>query len=156
ITFRTDPSIADGEFANLGWLQELPRPLSKITWDNAAIMSVATAVALGLADARRPQSADGTRVALQCAGRSVTVPILLQPGQPDFSVTLHLGYGRQGVGNVAEGVGVNAYLVRPNDQAWTVRGGRITPASGRHIFARTQDHQVMSGRDMARGRDLGE
>src|SRR5262249_36253219 len=114
LNFRMDPSVADGEFSNLGWLQELPRPLSKITWDNAAIMSAATAAALGLADAPHPQKADGKLVTLQHAGKQLTAPALVQPGQPDFSITLHLGYGRQVAGKVAEGVGVNAYLLRPH------------------------------------------
>src|SRR5207237_9982652 len=86
IVFRPDPHIFDGRFANNGWLQELPKALSKLTWDNAAIVSPRTAQRLGL------QNED--LVELHYRGRQVNAPVWIQPGHADESVTVHLGYGR--------------------------------------------------------------
>src|SRR5205823_7300815 len=86
LVFRPDPSLYDGRFANNGWLLELPKPFSKLTWDNAAQISPATAARLKLANE--------DLVELRYRGQSVRAPILIQPGQADDSITVHLGYGR--------------------------------------------------------------
>src|SRR5205085_1347413 len=82
-----DPSVWDGRFANNAWLQELPRPLTTITWDNAAYIGPATAQRLGVTNQ--------DLVELRVGGRTVRAPIWIVPGQADDSVTLNLGYGRQ-------------------------------------------------------------
>ena len=99
IVFRADPSIYDGRFANNGWLQELPRPLTKITWDNAALVSKATAAKLGVGDARpavkgRESYVDTIKIGHQGRSISETIPVFIMPGQPDDVITLHL-YGRR-------------------------------------------------------------
>src|SRR5690606_6453032 len=102
--FEPSPTIYDGRFANNAWLLELPHPLTKLTWDNAAIMSPATARGLGIGDQ--------DVVSLRVGDRQVRAPALILPGHADSSVTLALGYGRQGEESLARGVGVSAYRVR--------------------------------------------
>src|SRR5205085_10607919 len=107
---RPDPSVFDGRFANNGWLQELPKPLTKLTWDNAALVAPATAERLGLA------SEDV--VELRYRGRTVRAPVWILPGHPAESVTVHLGYGRTRAGRVDNGAGFDAYALRTSDAAW--------------------------------------
>src|SRR6185503_9588389 len=94
----------DGRHANNAWLQELPKPLTQLTWDNAALISPATA-------ARRDLSS-GDRVELTLGNRSVDAPVWILPGHPDDAVTLPLGYGRSRAGRVGNGRGFNAYALR--------------------------------------------
>ena len=97
IVFRPDPTIGDGRFANNGWLQELPKPLTKLTWDNAALFSPATAQRLGV------DTED--LVDLRKGGRTVRLPVMVLPGQADGSITLTLGLGRRRSGRVGTGCG---------------------------------------------------
>jgi len=105
ILFRPDPNIYDGRWANVGWLQELPKPVTNLSWDNAAIVSGATLTRLGLEEDDIVELAVG-------AGK-VLAPVIVAPGHPDNSVTVHLGYGRQAAGRVGSATGFNAYLIRP-------------------------------------------
>ena len=115
--FRPDPTIWDGRFANNGWLQELPKPLTKLTWDNAAQLSPATAERLGLTTGRRG------RARLPAAG-PVRAPVWIHPGQADDTVTVHLGYGRTRAGRVGNGAGFNAYRSADRRRALVRRGRR--------------------------------
>src|ERR1019366_7802175 len=117
IIFRPDPTIGDGAFANNGWLQELPKPFTKLTWDNAAIISPATAERLGLASEET--------VALQYRGRTVAAPVWVLPGQANDCVTVHLGYGRTRVGRVGTGTGFNGYALRTTDAPWFDTGLKL-------------------------------
>ena len=110
IVFRLDPCVHDGRFANNGWLQELPKPLTKITWDNAALVAPATA--------KRYDLENEQIVELEIGGRSVSAPVWIQPGQADGSVTVHLGAGRERAGRVGNGVGFNAFALRTSDAPW--------------------------------------
>ena len=148
IVFRPDPTIWDGQFANNGWLQELPKPITTITWDNAAFISPATAERLGLA------SEDV--VELGYAGRSVRAPVWVQPGHADGSVTLHLGYGRTRAGQVGNGIGVNAYALRTADAPWFGSGLAIRKTDALYRLATTQNHYLMEGRDLVRTGTLAE
>ena len=129
IVFRPDPTLFDGRFANNGWLQELPKPVTKLTWDNAALMSPTTARELGIAfvpgSSARFSSTGGEHgqaivdvVELTYRGRTVEAPVWIQPGHADGAVTLHLGHGRQHAGQVADGVGFNAYALRTSEAPW--------------------------------------
>ena len=131
LILRPDPTVWDGRFANNGWLQECPKPLTKLTWDNAAHISPALAQRLGLES--------GDEVELAVDGRSVEVPVWVLPGQPDGSVTLHLGYGRSHAGRVGNGLGVNANRLRPGT-AWRVGGLELRPTGRRRVLASTQLH----------------
>src|SRR5690606_9023006 len=104
LVFVQAASVYDGRFANNAWLQELPDPLTRLTWDNAAVVSPRTAARLGLET--------GRVVRLRWRGRETTAPVFVLPGQADGTVALALGYGRQGAEAVARGVGANAYLLR--------------------------------------------
>ena len=108
ISFRPDPSLYDGRFANVGWLQELPKQVTNLSWDNAALMSLNT-----MGDLKVDQS-DAVEIAYN--GRTVIAPVLLAPGHPDKTITLHLGLGRSAdAGRVAAGVGFDAYQIRTSD-----------------------------------------
>ncbi|MFH1574315.1 MAG: 4Fe-4S dicluster domain-containing protein, partial [Acidobacteriota bacterium] len=142
ICFRPDPTVHDGSFANNGWLQEAPKPLTKLTWDNAALLSPATAERLGLS----PRD----EVEIRYRGRSVVAPVWVLPGHADESVTVHLGYGRTRAGRVGTGAGFNAFLIRPSDAAWFGGGAELVKTGGRAVLACTQDHFRMEGRNLVR------
>ena len=135
IVFRPDPSIYDGRFSNNGWLQELPKPNTRITWDNAAMMSLATAGALSLAT--------GDYVSLQLAGREVKAGVFVVPAHADNSVTLHLGYGRRRAGNTGTGAGFNAYFLRTSSAVSMARGLRVEKTGSKYEFASTQHHYTI-------------
>ena len=148
IVFRPDPTIWDGRFANNGWLQELPKPLTKLTWDNAALLSPATAERLGLADQ--------DLVELRYRDRMVPAPVWIQPGHADDSVTVHLGYGRTHAGQVGAGVGFNAYALRTSDRPWFDSGLAIRKTGGQYPLASTQLHHNMEDRHLVRVGTLEE
>jgi molybdopterin-containing oxidoreductase family iron-sulfur binding subunit len=141
VEFRPDPTIWDGQFANNGWLQELPKPLTKITWDNVAMVSPATARELGLATEQL--------VTITIDGRTIEAPVWVMPGQSDHCVSLTFGYGRTRCGRVGVGIGYNAYSVRPAQPAWFA-AGELRPTTGRYRLATTQNHHTMEGRDIVR------
>jgi molybdopterin-containing oxidoreductase family iron-sulfur binding subunit len=144
IAFRTDPAVFDGRFANLGWLQELPRPLSKITWDNVALVSPRTAAELGGVKTEQTASGHVTELAeLTLGEHSVVAPLWVLPGHADGAVTVHLGYGRTRAGRVGSGVGFNAYALRTSDAAWAAGGLQVRKTGGTARIACTQDHWTM-------------
>ena len=137
IAFAVDPKIYDGRFANNAWLQELPHPVTKLTWDNAAMVSQTTAKNLDLED--------GDLVEVSYRNRKVEAPIMVVPGHVDDGVTLPLGYGREGSESFARGVGFNAGALRASDAPWFDRGVTLTKVDKkRYTFALTQDHWKMS------------
>ncbi len=148
IIFRADPSVWDGRYANNGWLQELPKPISKLTWDNAALMSPALAQRLGVSNE--------DVVELSLGNRSVKAPVWIVPGHADRSVTLHLGYGRTRSGRVGNGAGVSAYLLQSSDSLWSSAGLKISRAGGSYKLASTQHHAAMEGKDFVRVGTLDE
>ncbi len=150
LVFRPDPSIYDGRFANNGWLQELPRPLTKVTWDNVALVSPNSAEAIA-----------GTRVNRGAVkgrehyvplieltdqqGRKLTAPMWIMPGQPDGVITVHLGYGRRLAGRVGSGtseekIGFDAYALRVSYEPWSVKGVQARNTGQTHELATTQLH----------------
>ena len=135
VLFRPDPTIGDGRWANNGWLQELPKPFTKLTWDNAAQLSPSTAERLGLAS--------GEMVRLSLGGRELRAPVWILPGQADECVTLHLGYGRELAGRVGTGTGVNAYRIRASDSLWSAPGLSIEKLGGAYPLATTQHQYIM-------------
>jgi MoCo/4Fe-4S cofactor protein with predicted Tat translocation signal len=152
IIFRPDPTIWDGSFANNGWLQELPKPLSKITWDASAWISIE------LAEERGLQNHDV--IELKYRGRTARMPVWIQGGQPRNSVTVHFGYGRTMAGRVGtvkeEARAFNAYLLRTSDAPWFGDGLEISKTGDRYLLATTQDHQAMEGRAPVRVASLEE
>jgi molybdopterin-containing oxidoreductase family iron-sulfur binding subunit len=160
IVFRTDPTIYDGRFANNGWLQELPKPLTKLTWDNAAMISPNTARRLGLVNKIGTHGGNvyADTVTLEYGGRKVNkpVPIWVLPGQPDDVITLHLGYGRRRAGRIGNDRGFNAYEIRTADAPWFGGGAKVTPSGAQAEMAITQLHFNMENRDVVRSATLEE
>ncbi len=148
IVFAPDPMIYDGRFANNGWLQELAKPYTKLTWDNALYVAPGTAKRLGL---KHEQVA---RVTVR--GRSVEAPVWVLAGQAEDSVTLYLGYGRTRAGRVGDGRGVNAYLLRTRSAPWFDRGAQVEPTGRYYPLVSTQHHWVMEGRDIVLEHTLDE
>jgi molybdopterin-containing oxidoreductase family iron-sulfur binding subunit len=142
LMFRPDPHIYDGRFANNGWLQELPKPHTRLTWDNAALMSPTTAERLALANE--------DVIDLQYEGRTLQAPVWILPGHPNDSVTVHLGYGRTRTGRVGAGAGFNAYVLRTTGGPWFGMGLSVTKTGRRHRLACTQHHHSMEGRNPVR------
>jgi molybdopterin-containing oxidoreductase family iron-sulfur binding subunit len=142
ILFRPDPTLGDGRWANNGWLQELPKPLSKLSWDNAALLAPALAERLGVANE--------DVVELRYRGKSVQLPVWIMPGQAEQSVTVLLGHGRRHAGKVGTGVGVDVYRLRPADTPWFGSGLEIAKTSLRTRLAALHSHQSMEGRDLVR------
>src|SRR5262249_41625798 len=133
----------DGRFANNGWLQELPKPISKLTWDNAALLSPATAVRLGFAPAGEPAKATGRVVELEYDGRRVAAALLVTPGHADDCVTIYLGHGRTRGGRVSVGNGFDAYRLRTTNALWFAGGLKLHPTGRTYSLAFTQHHHLM-------------
>ncbi|MCC6425079.1 MAG: TAT-variant-translocated molybdopterin oxidoreductase [Phycisphaerales bacterium] len=157
IVFRRDNSVWDGSYANNGWLQELAKPLVKLTWGNAAMISPwMAAEMLKIAPSDHPEDANGHVVELSYRGRKLRLPVWVMPGQPKESVTVHLGYGRTRAGDVGDGVGANTYLLRGSDAPWFDNGLTISVTGEKVKMACTQNHQVMHGRDLVRSTTIDE
>ncbi|HLE63339.1 MAG TPA: TAT-variant-translocated molybdopterin oxidoreductase [Pyrinomonadaceae bacterium] len=152
LIIRTDPTIYDGRFANNGWLQELPKPLTKLTWENVALVSPNTASRLTLENTvgRKGGDISVSNIRVESRGLSLTCPVWIMPGQPDNTVTIHLGYGRKRAGRVGTGHGFNAYNIRTSEAPWFASGVKVEKASGLSVIAATQIHFVMEGRDIVR------
>jgi molybdopterin-containing oxidoreductase family iron-sulfur binding subunit len=148
VVFRPDPTIYDGRFANNAWLQETPKSLTKLTWDNAALISPATAARLALIS--------GDVVELRQGDRSVRVPVWLVPGQPADTITLHLGYGRTRAGRAGTGTGVNVTPLRTADALDMLAGVELAKTGDTYPLASTQDHWSLEGRNLVRVATLAE
>jgi molybdopterin-containing oxidoreductase family iron-sulfur binding subunit len=135
LNIRRDPTIYDGQFSNNGWLQELPKPMNKLTWDNAVL--------IGPMMGERLQIKTCDMVELELNGRKVTGPVWIQPGVPDNSVTVTLGYGRTRAGRVGTAQGFNAYALRTSAAPWFASGLQIRKTGDRYVLASTQGYQSM-------------
>jgi molybdopterin-containing oxidoreductase family iron-sulfur binding subunit len=142
VLFAPDPTIWDGRFANNAWLQELPKPLTKQVWGNAALMSPATAEAYGLRT--------GDVVELRGAEGFIEAPVFALPGHAPDSATLTLGLGRKRAGRVGNLVGFNATALRSAADPWVRTDVVISPAGRRADLVTTQHHHTMAGRDIVR------
>jgi molybdopterin-containing oxidoreductase family iron-sulfur binding subunit len=156
LAFRPDPSVWDGRYANNPWLQELPRPFSKVVWDNPVLVSPRTARELGLDDGTDDglQGREASRVRIEAGGRTLEAPVWVLPGQADGVLTLHLGGGRTKVGHVGNGVGVDTYPLRTTAGFWSLTGASARRAAGRYRLASTQGHFLMSDRPGSKERPL--
>jgi MoCo/4Fe-4S cofactor protein with predicted Tat translocation signal len=135
INIRRDPSVYDGQFSNNGWLQELPKPLSKLTWDNA--------IQIGPRMATREGIKSMDVITLELNGTKVTGPVWIQAGHPDHSVTVHLGYGRRAAGRAGTGAGFDAYPLRTTNALWVATGAKLTKTGDTYQLASTQGYQTM-------------
>jgi molybdopterin-containing oxidoreductase family iron-sulfur binding subunit len=142
LVLERDAKVDDGRFANNGWLQELPSPITKLTWGNGALLSPATALELGVRD--------GDLVRLDLDGRSLEIAAMILPGQADYSVGVSLGYGRTACGRVGREVGYNAYALRTAKAPDVAIGLTIHRVERRSTLATTQDHHTMEGHELVR------
>jgi molybdopterin-containing oxidoreductase family iron-sulfur binding subunit len=147
VVFRPSAAVYDGRFANNAWLQEAPEPVSKLTWDNAALLSSETARALGLAS--------GDMARLKLAGRELEVAVLILPGNADGSVTLALGYGRSAAGGVGNGTGFNAYRLRTSAAGFGL-GAQLERAGKTYALVATHEHWSTEGRVIVQEASLEE
>jgi molybdopterin-containing oxidoreductase family iron-sulfur binding subunit len=136
---RRDSTIYDGQFSNNGWLQELPKPMSKLTWDNA--------IQIGPKMAERLQLASKDVVELELNGKKVQGTVWIQAGHPDDSITITLGYGRKRAGRVGSEQGFNAYELRTTANPWSASGVKITKTGRTYELASTQGMQSMDTPD---------
>jgi molybdopterin-containing oxidoreductase family iron-sulfur binding subunit len=155
VCFRLDPYVLDGRFANNGWLQELPKPITKLTWDNAVFVSPATADRLKSVESPSFQGGEHGQiisdvVELKYQGRSVRGTLFTVVGHPDDCVTVHLGYGRTRAGGVGTGAGFNANAIRSSAALSFGAGAEIALTGERAPLACTQYHHLMEGRGMVR------
>ncbi|KAK3582433.1 hypothetical protein CHS0354_023979 [Potamilus streckersoni] len=157
INFRPSNTIFDGRFSNNGWLQELPDPITKISWDNSAIMSVKTAKELGLetmfglSDVMSRQM-----IELSMDSKVIKLPVWIQPGQADYVITLSVGYGRKGIGRVADNVGVDVFPLRTTSGMLVQSGVKVAKVEGTFLLATTQNHGSMEGRPLVVDATLDE
>lgn len=141
IVFQPDPTVWDGQFANVGWLQELPKTLTTVTWSNVIAVSPALA--------KRFSAANGDHVEVTVGERHVEGPLWIMPGQADNTVALYLGYGRTRAGRVGDNLGYDAYKVRPAAEPWLAQGS-LRKLETREDLAVTQLHHRLDGFDLAR------
>ncbi len=148
LIFTPDPTVWDGRFANNGWLQELPKPLTKLTWDNAALVGPKLAQRLGLANE--------DQVELRYRDGVVLAPVWIVPGQAEDTVAVALGYGRSRAGRIGTGAGFDAYLLRHSEEPWHGTGLKLRKTGARVHLATTQHHFSMEGRRPVRATTLAE
>jgi len=139
LNIRRDPTIYDGQFSNNGWLQELPKPMTKLTWDNAII--------IGPKMAERLQIKVEDVVELELNGKKIQGPVWIQAGHPDNSVTIFLGYGRKRAGRVGTAQGFDAYALRTSANPWIATGVQIRKTGATYKLASTQGMQSMDTPD---------
>jgi Fe-S-cluster-containing dehydrogenase component/anaerobic selenocysteine-containing dehydrogenase len=149
VTFAPCPKMVDGRHANNTWLQEMPDPVTKLVWDNAAILSPATAKELGL------ESKDVVTIAV--GPRSIRAAVWIVPGHADHSIGLTLGWGRRKSGRIGNGRGFDVYPLRTTDALGFAVGAKVSKTDDEpYFFAQTQDHDSAEGRPIAHSATLGE
>ena len=142
VVFSESYALFDGRYANNGWLQEFPHPVTKVAWDNMILISPKTAEDFKVKT--------GDLVYLAVNGRQIKAPAFILPGQADNCLTLDLGYGRTKAGRVGNGVGFNAYRLRMSTNLWYEIGASIVKTGETYLLANTQDHWSLEGRPLLR------
>jgi len=169
VVFVADTKVDDGRFNNNGWLQEVPDPITKLTWDNAALISPSSARQLGVRafgirasadEGIREPRADGEvdMIEVKVGGVTLELPVIVAPGHADHSITIALGYGRTVIGRVGVGTGFDAYKLRTTAAPYIATGASIRLTGKSYPLGITQEHGVLEGRgaDLTRQATLGE
>jgi molybdopterin-containing oxidoreductase family iron-sulfur binding subunit len=144
LVFRPDPHVWDGRFANNAWLQELPKPLTLLTWDNVALMSFNTARNLNVVQNDPGRSTTVSVVELKLPGnRTLNLPALVMPGHAEDSITVYMGYGRSRGGNIANGKGGNAFDLRGRETMWFATGLEVNLTDDTFPLATSQSHHLI-------------
>lgn len=147
IVFRPDPSIWDGRYATNHWLQELPKAITKLVWDNAILISPDLSERKGI---EREQV-----VELTFEGQTIAGPVWIVPGHPPDTVTVYLGYGRTSASPEVNGNGYNAYLIRTDADQWTGQGVQLRKVDESRQLVSTQHHHSMEGRAIVEEAAIG-
>lgn len=155
VVLRPDSKVFDGRYANNGWLQELPEPMTKITWDNVALMSKKTAEQFGI-EPTGLGNAKVEKIAIAIGDTEIEIPAWVQPGHADDSITVTVGYGREGIGKVANATGIDTYPLRTTTSLLYASDVSVRNAGGSYEIACTQDHNSMEGRSLLRYATLEE
>lgn len=150
VVLRACPKMDDGRYANNSWMQEVPEPLTKLTWDNAALVSMATAKKLGVQN--------GDVLELTSDGQKLRIPAWILPGHADDSISIHLGWGRELPESckVARGTGFNAYTLRTAANQWLLPNVTVSKTSENYPLVCTQEHGTMVGRALVRENTVAE
>ncbi|MEX2317057.1 MAG: TAT-variant-translocated molybdopterin oxidoreductase [Pirellulales bacterium] len=148
LAFRPDASVWDGRHANNGWLQELPRPFTKLTWDNAAHISPAAA------DQRQLKTGDVVEISGGAA--KIEIPVFVVPGHPADVVTLFVGYGRERAGRIGNRVGTDVYPLRTSAGMWFAAGATLRKTGRTQRLAAAQHHHLMQGEHLVRAGTIAE
>ena len=156
LVFYRDAKVDDGRYNNNGWLQELPDPLTKLTWDNAILISPKTAEEFNIpaGDVNLRQKVKDRVFEIEAGGRKIRGPVWVQPGLADYTVAVALGYGRQKTGRVGKGTGFNAYEARVSGGEHLISGVTISDTGETYDLATTQSHWSMEGRPVIREANL--
>ena len=155
IIFRPDPYILDGRNANNGWLQEMPKPFSKVTWDNVAYVGAAMAERLGLPLARVGNEEQPV-IEITSRNQRVRLPVWVLPGTADDVVVVPFGHGRRRTGRVGTAVGQDTFALRTSGAPWFDGGAGIAKTNESYFIASTQNHFSMEGRHPVRVVDAEE
>ncbi len=150
VVFTACSKVDDGRYTNNGWLQEIPDPITKVTWDNCAQISPATA--------RKLKVEDGDIIEVSVQNSSISIPVLLAPGHADGSISIQLGYGRSVVGRVGKATGFNVYPLRTTSQPYFAVGAKVRVTGKNYKLALTQEHGALEGRggDLTREATIDE
>lgn len=148
VAMRPDPSVWDGRYANLGWLQELPKPISKLTWDNVITLSPRLAEQRGISN--------GDMLHVRVGNDSVSGPAWVMPGQADLTLGLFAGYGRWRCGRVGDSLGYNIAPMRAVTQPWLRHGAQLERLNRQYPLATTQPYHVLYGKELIRSLPLDE
>ncbi|HEY7211146.1 MAG TPA: TAT-variant-translocated molybdopterin oxidoreductase [Bryobacteraceae bacterium] len=147
VVFRPDPTILDGTYSNNGWLQECPKPQSKMTWDNVVAISAKAAGQL------KVDKGDMLRVTVN--GKSIVGPTWVLPGHAEDSITVYFGYGREGSGRVGNKIGYNAYAIQDASTPYAASGS-LQKTGEQYRIANIQETQTMAGREPVREAELAD
>ncbi|MBP3191067.1 TAT-variant-translocated molybdopterin oxidoreductase [Natronogracilivirga saccharolytica] len=151
LVLKPDPKLHDGRFANNGWLQELPDPMTKITWDNVALISPNTAERIGVPPERRFGDPEQQVISITDEnGNQIEIAAWVLPGHADNSITVYTGYGREQIGRVADQVGVNTYSLRSSTYRLFIKDVDVSTVGRTYEIASTQDHHSLEGRPHVR------
>jgi molybdopterin-containing oxidoreductase family iron-sulfur binding subunit len=150
IVLVPDSSVFDGRYINNGWLQEAPDPVTKLTWDNAALIGSATYKALGLVHGQGADEGLVQKIKITVGGNELVIPAIEAPGHVSNSITIPLGYGQDNPGNVGKGSGFNGYTLLSNPNEFVLTGAKVEVLSDRYQLAITQEHNSMEGRSVYR------
>jgi molybdopterin-containing oxidoreductase family iron-sulfur binding subunit len=169
VRFAADSKVDDGRFANNGWLQECPDPITKIAWDNAIWISPRLAKDLGITSKgsalqvvrdETEEFEKGKQMAriaeITLDGRTIRGPLHIQPGLSDYTIVIPVGHGRTHAGRVGDNIGFNAYPLRASHAMGFATGATLTLTGERQVLANTQEHWSMEGRDLVREANLSE